>query len=101
MNINPIILIFASDHLHIAAVAAPRHFFIFQGILDGALRFVQMQAIVEFTTVFKGEELGKIVSDFFLFHVYNTETFNPGSVDDTTSKTEIVHFCESRGMLPL
>src|SRR5690554_3494975 len=60
-----------------------------------------MQAVVEFALLFQFKKLRKVITYFLWVHIHNPKSANSRCIDNSCSKTQIIHFGKRGGMLPL
>ncbi len=76
MRILTVIFIFPTYHLHVTFVTAPGNQIFIQGFFHRTTWFIDMQTIIELTMTLQFKKFSKVIPDFRLFHIYNTESLD-------------------------
>ena len=72
-----------------------------EGAFYGALRFVNVFAIVEFAFLANGKNFWEEMTEVRVLHVDQSEALNPWCINNITAHLQRVHLSKSGGVLSL
>ena len=83
---------FVLDDAQVAGVAGFTDVMVCDGFQNGAVGFVGVGAIAEAAFFGGGKDFGKIMTNFFDFHVNGAKAFDSRGVNEVTAIFELKHF---------